>query len=102
MRMEIETVLCSAIWYDDGEVYPHQETYGVKTGFVLCGYRHHNIIGVFSTNDKFRKDGKAYKTMQGFVTSSGRFVDREQAAIIAYNAFQTERCGGKLYSEDLY
>lgn len=100
--MEMETILCSAIWYDDGHVYPHQETYGVETGFVLCGHRHNNIIGAFPTNDKFRKDGNDYKTTQGFLTSFGRFVDREIAAIIAYNAFQTERCGGKLYSEDLY
>lgn len=100
--MEIETILCSAIWYDDGQIYPHQKTYGIETGFVLCGYRHNNIIGAFPTNDKFRKDGNGYKTTQGFLASSGRFVDREKAAMIAYNAGQVERRDGRLYSEDLY
>lgn len=100
--MEKERVLCSAIWYDDGKTYPHQNQYGVNTGFVLCGYRHCNIIGAFSVNNKFRNDGKEYKTRQGFLTSFGRFVEREEASKIACNASQVKTKNSKLYSEDLY
>lgn len=97
-----EMILCSAIWYDDGNVYPHQEQYEVNTGFVLCGYRHCNIIGAFPTNDNHRKDNREYNTTQGFLTSYGRFVDRKEAALIAYNAHQVKRCIQRLFSEDLY
>lgn len=49
MKQELkdkEVILCAAIHYDNGLEYPHQSIYGVKTGFVLCGYRHPNIIGI--------------------------------------------------------
>jgi hypothetical protein len=99
----METILCAAIWYDDdGKHYPHQEIYGVDSGFVICGFRHHNIIGVLSTNNKYRNDGKEYKTTQGFITSHGRFVTREEAAEIAYNSGQIKEQVKRLFSEDLY
>jgi len=48
------------------------------------------------------------KMKQGFLTSSGRFVDRVEAAEIAYAAGQVRQRSthegkpGTLYSEDLY
>ncbi len=66
----MEKILCSAILYDDGKHYPHQEIYGVIV-FRNCGFRHNNI-GAFPTNNKHRNDGKEYKTIQGFITSCGR------------------------------
>ena len=39
---------------------------------------------------------------QGFLTSSGVFVNREQATQIAYQAGQTDRMDGQLFSEDVW
>lgn len=98
----MEQIICSAIWYNDNNYYPHQEIYGVDSGFVIGGFRHNNIIGVLSTNNKYRNDGKEYKTTQGFITSCGRFVTREEAAEIAYNSGQIKKQVKRLFSEDLY
>ena len=54
----MEQIICSAIWYNDNNYYPHQEIYGVDSGFVIGGFRHNNIIGAFPTNNKHRNDGK--------------------------------------------
>lgn len=112
-----ETILCAAIHYDNGLEYPHQHTYGIKTGFVLCGYRHPNIIGVLPTNVYFEKIDEnsikvawdencpKHETYQGFLTSTGRFVDRKEAAKIALASGQIEKLNysnKELYSEDLY
>lgn len=113
----LETILCAAIHYDNGLEYPHQHTYGIKTGFVLCGYRHPNIIGVLPTNVYFEKIDEnsvkvawdencpKHETHQGFLTSTGRFVDRKEAAKIALASGQIEKLNysdKELYSEDLY
>ena len=98
----MEQIICSAIWYNDNNYYLHQEIYGVDSGFVIGGFRHNNIIGAFPTNNKHRNDGKAYRTTQGFITSCGRFVTREKAAVIAYNACQIKEQVKRLFSEDLY
>jgi len=98
----MEQIICSAIWYNDNNYYPHQEIYGVDSGFVIGGFRHNNIIGAFPTNNKHRNDEKEYKTIQGFITSTGRFVDRKEAAVIAYNSGQIKEQVKWLFSEDLY
>ena len=98
----MEQIICSAIWYNDNNYYPHQEIYGVDSGFIIGGFRHHNIVGALSTNNKHRNDGKEYKTIQGFITSHGRFVTREEAAEIAYNSGQIKKQVKRLFSEDLY
>lgn len=97
----MEIILCAAIWYDDGKHYPHQEFYSVDSGFIIGGFRHYNI-GAFPTNNNYRNDGKEYKTTQGFITSHGRFVNREKAAVIAYNSGQIKEQVKRLFSEDLY
>lgn len=97
MKRFKEEILCAAIWYDDGVVYPHQEIYNIPSGFVICGYRHHNIIGAFSKENTHK-----YKKKQGFLTSFGVFVDRREAAIVAYNSGQIKEKKKFLYSEDLY
>lgn len=98
----MEKILSAAIWFNDNNYYPHQEIYGVDSGFVIGGFRHHNIIGAFPTNNKHRNDGKDYKTTQGFITSHGRFVTREEVALIAYNTGQIKEQVKRLFSEDLY
>jgi hypothetical protein len=39
---------------------------------------------------------------QGFLTSTGRFVDREDAAKIAHKSGQIRNCPYALFSEDLW
>lgn len=125
-----EYIACSAIHYDNHRHYPYQNTYGINSGFVLCGLRHPIITSVLPTNIYFDKmpecakelavewekgkvdsDGKAMseciengKTYQGFMTSLGRFVDREEAAKIAIECGQIKELnwGNSLYSEDIF
>lgn len=128
---EEEYILCAAIHYDNGLVYNFHYNYGVETGFVLCGYRHPHIISVLPTNpywlkNKFNDGDKEAiqkyeellvkygwqedsltrcKTIQGFITNKGRFVDRKEAFQIALAAGQIDESagvGGELFSEDLY
>lgn len=42
------------------------------------------------------------ESVQGFLTNKNRFVDREEGAIIAFDAGQIEKEKETLYSEDLY
>ena len=103
-----EYILCSAIHYDDGVINSRRRTRNYpETGIVICGYKHPDIIGILPTNNKMRNDGKIYTCTQGFLTSLGRFVNREEAYLIAKNQNQLlENSNFKnktiLYSEDLY
>ena len=94
----MQYILCAAIKYDDGEIHPHQPL-NVKQGFVVCGRRHHNCIAILSV---FGKRNCMYKHTQGFVTNDDLFVDRKQAAIIAFKAKQIKEEKDELFSEDLY
>ena len=97
-----EYILCSAIKRIEKksvpQVYYQNDIYDIE-----LGYRHSDIFARFQ--------GEVSKKIedQGFYTSKGRFVDRNEALQIAYNAHQippmvyTERGPkGKLFSEDLY
>lgn len=101
-----EWILCSAIHYDDGEINIRRTCKNYpKTGIVICGYRHPDIIGILPTNNSLRNDGKEYKCTQGFITSEGRFVNREEAYLIAKKADQLLNDfegKSKLFSEDIY
>lgn len=59
----------------------------LDNGTILQGRRHHECMA--QANCYVRQD------QQGFVTSTGRFVDREEAARLHSKI-------GKLYSEDLW
>lgn len=101
-----EWILCSAIHYDDGEINTRRTCKNYpETGIVICGYRHPDIISILPTNNSLRNDGKEYKCTQGFITSKGRFVDREEAYLIAKKADQLLNDfegKSKLFSEDIY
>lgn len=94
-----EYILCSAIWYQDGELYIDQPI-NIESGFVICGRRHHNIINTLGQKFFFRS--ATQKHIQGFITSLNRFVDRKEGADIAYNSGQTMSKKKELFSEDLY
>lgn len=97
-----EWIICSAVHIDDGGEYPHQPR-NIATGLVVCGRRHHNCFVTLSLTSI---SVKQHKCVQGFLTSTDRFVDRREAMTIARREGQlmTEDYEGNslLFSEDLY
>ena len=93
-----EYILCAAIYYNTIDSYVHQPK-NIQTGYVVCGRRHHNCImlnAVLSGRKTTEND------IQGFLTSQNRFVDRKEAANIAYKAGQIKDIVDCLISVDLY
>lgn len=101
----VERILCAANHYDDGIEHVHKPR-NIKTGFVVCGRRHHNCIQTFAmiVGLPYTEEGHVlHRTEeQGFITNLDRFVTREEAAEIALAAGQIENKIITLYSEDLY
>ena len=103
-----ERILCAAIHFDDGKRYDNQPS-NIETGIVICGWRHPNCFAVYRalcpnrTYAKQRVDAGLIE-LQGFITTTGRFVDRMVAAQIARDAGQIEYTKRLriLMSEDLY
>lgn len=108
MSEKCEYILCSAIHYDDGKQNTNRRSFNYpETGILICGYRHSDIISILPTNNSIRNDGIEYKCSQGFITSKGRFVGREEAYGIAKREGQLlvgADFEGKvhLFSEDIY
>jgi hypothetical protein len=95
-----EYLLCSAIWFDDGvDTYVHQPR-NIKTGFVVCGRRHHNCFTTVAMLMGIRKLTK--EEVQGFLTNKDRFVDRYEAAQIALASGQIKEPKKRLFSEDVW
>ena len=97
-----EYITCAANWFNDGKEYLHQPT-NIKEGFVVCGHRHHNVFMTVSLirGEDFRVSDYG-KVTQGFLTSHDRFVDREEAGVIAFREKQITKWTNCLFSEDLY
>jgi hypothetical protein len=101
----MEKILCSAIHYffypncfaPIGHSVSNKADY---QGVVLCGYRHPHIISQFKALTG-KSTGPSNST-QGFLTSTNRFVGRQEAALIAYKAQQIPEQKKELYSEDIY
>lgn len=97
----MERILSAAIWYKQGGKFKHQPK-NIEEGYVMCGRRHHNVIALNMalTGQPTRRE----TSVQGFITSLDRFVDRVEGNSIAIAANQvtgnTE--GDELISEDLY
>ena len=91
-----ERIICSAIQHPD-------------TKKVFYGHRHNHCLtamnGEFSWTMNRQEISKIHFT-QGFVTSENRFVEREEALIIALENDQVldkkEIRRDRLFSEDLY
>ena len=96
-----EYITCSAIWFDDGEKHIF-EPVNIETGFVVSGHRHHNCFNTMKILSNDIHTHVNFKKEQGFLTNLNRFVDREEAAKIAYKAGQINTQITRLYSEDLY
>lgn len=67
-----------------------------KNGIIYTGKRHHLILNSAKPAG-FLRDGE-----QGFVTETGQFVSREEAAEIAFLCGQILTRKTMLFSEDLY
>lgn len=111
MREEIpEYILCAAVWYKELKMEKPEvlkprgfAPYNVDHGVVICGWRHPNCIYVKVAITGL-SDGETQPSVQGFLTSRNRFVDREEAAKIAYERGQLKE-GIRveyLFSEDIY
>ena len=90
----IEIIICAAIKLED-------------TGKIYYGHRHNHCITAMTDNLSWymnRQEISKLKTIQGFITSNNRFVDRKEAMIIAKenNQIISNSNSDKLYSEDLY
>lgn len=102
-----EYVICAAVHYDDGISYEHQPK-NVATGIVVAGRRHHNaIMTVHILADMSLEKAKKFRAMkqiQGFITSRDRFLNRQEAWLLAVEVGQieTDVKEGTMFSEDLY
>lgn len=92
-------IICAAIHFDDGEPHIHQPR-NIKTGFVVTGWRHHNIFMTMNILGYDRLE--ALKGKQGFLTSQNMFLTRDLAKSMATSIGQAENVNGTLTSEDLY
>ena len=107
--MEKEFILCAANYYNDGNTETHTVN-NIKEGFVILGRRHHNCISIFAKMYGFPYSIETLKIMQsevqGFITSTNRFVNRLEALEIAKRNDQIITGEGNsslgLFSEDLY
>ena len=110
LHSQSERILCAANHYDDGKEHTFSPK-NIKSGFVICGRRHHNCIETFALMVGFPYSEDANKLhqteIQGFLTSLDRFVDRKEALKIAtemkqliHNVNLDSNVG--LTSEDLY
>ncbi len=104
-----ERILCAAIWYKD---LPTQNMLAVNQdkGLLVCAHRHGQCIDIVKSlaglrTVQFGPDAVG-ETVQGFLTDTNRFVDREEGLRIAKIANQViDRLGAsntRLFSEDLY
>lgn len=105
-----EVILCAAIWYKELEMKKEEvlrprgfSPYNVETGIVFCGWRHPCVLYQMVAMTGLRH-AEAGESVQGFLTSKNRFVDRHEALAIAIKQKQVNAAdvGNQLYSEDLY
>jgi len=103
---KIPYLLCAAIHVDDGIAHGHQPK-NIKTGFVVCGHRHHNCFTTMGAMGKRAARDYSGKYTSGFLTSCNRYVDRIEGMAMAIKAGQggcdgEMQLGKPLFSEDLY
>ncbi len=100
-----ERVVCASVWYDDGKKHQGQP-FGIDSGFVVSGFRHGNCYVTLMDIicNKWGEERRNGKTVEGFLTTKNRFVDKKEAWKIAVKAKQVSRESMRsfLLSEDLY
>ena len=87
-------IICAAIWFNDG-VKRENLPRNIKEGFVAAGWRHGNCFTCLYTHyperDYILKNKDRKVTIQGFLTSTGNFVDRVVAGKIAFECGQVTK-----------
>lgn len=110
-RVGEERILCAAIYVDTGKVEPPRASYAYPaTGIMFCAWRHGDcFVSMTAWSDLLTPEeaGRIGEEQlrglhQGFLTSRGRYVTREEAATIARAAGQITTEATCLFSEDLY
>ena len=99
---DTEKIFCSAIHLlgDVGDM-DSRRPINVSNGVVVCGRRHCNCISTIN-HLTGKKLSQLQPYVQGFLTSHDRFVDRKEAAKIAYSAGQIYEEIDELFSEDVW
>lgn len=106
-----EYILCAAIYVDTGKTEPRRASAAYpKTGLVFSGQRHGDCYvtlnaweALLSTEERHRLGEEVLAGRDdGFVTSTGRFVSREEGAKVAFAAGQIHLPSESLTSEMLY
>lgn len=97
-----ETIICSAIYYNDGIVHKEQPI-NISIGLVVCGRRHKDCYYIYKLLN-IEIEGRLGS---GFLTNFNRFVDREEGYKIAREANQlllphSDNSIHILTSEDLF
>lgn len=98
----MEKIVCAAIHFKDDKKHPHQPV-NINLGLVICGLRHHNCIAIKAASFmRIKMD-----SVQGFLTTHDRFVDRYEGYKIAERENQIKGkphdfAKQQLFSEDLY
>lgn len=105
--MTQERIYSAAIWYKELPV-GDWIGYAVDPGIIVKGHRHadiiHTVYNLLGKRTCTNGDDCTGEYEQGFVTNKGRFVDRQEAMLIARAAGQVKSdiTFDELYSEDLY
>lgn len=92
-QMNKEFIICAAIWINDGLVHEEQPV-NIKTGFVIAGRRHgdcYRTIKSITGQSENERYGDLFNSMSdeeirelsGFITSTNRYVNRQEAWKIA-------------------
>ena len=102
-----EYILCAAIWYKELQLKQNYQfenrPINCDKGYVSCGFRHNNCMWSMTSLTGLRSVlPEVGEYEQGFLTSKNRFVNREEGAIIAFEAGQISENKKTLYSEDIY
>ena len=102
--------MCSAIWYKE---LPLKKTniplnvllpVNCNKGVVFCGQNHNHCMYTMIAVTGLMSD-QAGESIQGFLTTKNRFVDRYDAYTVAVDAGQIkhdDKFVKKLYSEDIW
>ena len=107
MTLIQERIYSAAIWYKDLPIAKRLPT-NIDTGVVVVGHRHADVIStvmnLLGKRTCTHGDDCTGESVQGFYTNKSRFVDRQEAMLIALAAGQvkSDTKVAALYSEDLY